>query len=97
MPTYEKLRPHRHLTTTLTLLSFLCFKLVCNKTSFSVYVDVPGTKDQGEEANTGTTSYRIVPARSGLKAYNQSFMSLSLRACKRTPRCFVHTAKVFGV
>lgn len=24
-------------------------------------------------------------------------MSLSLRACKRTPRCFVHTAKVLGV
>lgn len=42
-------------------------------------------------------SHLIVPASSGLKAYNQSFMSLSLRACRRTPRCFVHTAKVLGV
>lgn len=41
--------------------------------------------------------HRMVPARSGLKAYNQSFRSLSLSACRRTPRCFVHTAKVLGV
>lgn len=45
----------------------------------------------------GAASYRIVPARSGLKAYNQSFMSLSLMAWSRTPRCFVHTPNVFGV
>lgn len=42
-------------------------------------------------------SYRMVPARRGLKAYNQSFMSLSLMACSRTPRCFVHTPNVLGV
>lgn len=42
-------------------------------------------------------SYRIVPARRGLKAYSQSFMSLSLMACSSTPRCFVHTPNVLGV
>lgn len=50
---------------------------------------------------TGTISlpspYRMVPARSGLKAYSQSCMSLSLLACSRMPRCSVHTANVLGV
>lgn len=41
--------------------------------------------------------YRMVPARSGLKAYSQSCMSLSLLACSRMPRCSVHTANVLGV
>lgn len=41
--------------------------------------------------------YLIVPASRGLKAYNQSFMSFSLMACRRIPRCFVHTANVLGV
>lgn len=39
----------------------------------------------------------MVPARSGLKAYSQSCMSLSLLACSRMPRCSVHTANVLGV
>lgn len=39
----------------------------------------------------------MVPARSGLKAYSQSCMSLSLFACSRMPRCSVHTANVLGV
>lgn len=41
--------------------------------------------------------YRMVPARSGLNAYSQSCMSLSLEACSRIPRCSVHTANVLGV
>lgn len=41
--------------------------------------------------------YRMVPARRGLKAYSQSCMSLSLLACRRMPRCSVHTANVLGV
>lgn len=42
-------------------------------------------------------AYLIVPASSGLNAYSQSFMSLSLLACRRIPLCFVHTANVLGV
>lgn len=42
-------------------------------------------------------TYLIVPARSGLKAYSQSCMSLSFVAWSNIPRCSVHTANVFGV
>lgn len=39
----------------------------------------------------------MVPASSGLKAYSQSCISLSLMACSRIPLCSVHTANVLGV
>ena len=39
----------------------------------------------------------MVPANSGLKAYSQSCISLSLVACSSIPRCSVHTANVLGV
>lgn len=94
MNPHGELRPH-HYPEPLTPLSSY-FKPVWNEISFPAYAAVIGTQSPGGEGSTGT-SYRIVPARRGLKAYNQSFMSLSLRACKRTPRCFVHTAKVLGV
>lgn len=41
--------------------------------------------------------YLMVPANSGLKAYSQSCISLSLVACSSIPRCSVHTANVLGV
>lgn len=39
----------------------------------------------------------MVPASSGLKAYSQSCISLSLVACSSIPLCSVHTANVLGV
>ncbi len=40
--------------------------------------------------------YLIVPARSGLNAYSQSCISLSLATWRRMLRCSVHTANVLG-
>lgn len=56
---------------------------------------IRGKASVTDEAAAG--GYLIVPASRGLKAYSQSFMSFSLRAWRRIPRCFVHTANVFGV
>lgn len=57
-----------------------------------IYVRCQAAGEAGE-----VCVYLIVPASRGLKAYNQSFMSFSLMACRRIPRCFVHTANVLGV
>lgn len=56
-----------------------------------------GVSRRCEGAIKDTGAHLIVPASRGLKAYSQSFMSFSLMACRRIPRCFVHTAKVLGV
>lgn len=53
----EKLRPRQHPTTALTPLSFLYFKSICNKTSFPIYADVPGTESQGRERRDSFLPY----------------------------------------